>query len=168
MYSKQVSTESAAHRETIQRMNERGKRATHSYTKWAPIGTYSIRCQHVLCLLFFVFNVHLKGVTLMNVLQEERLLLRRDGWRYALSAWGNRRRTALSHEFKLLGWTGLHKDAHVKTGLCDTVHAPKQKGKERPRWRKIEILYISNGKLVSYSLYVGDDYSGTFPWWRPT
>lgn len=65
--------------------------------------SYPVRCQHVLRFLLSVLGGHLKGVSLLKVLLEQRqLLLSRAGGGRGLSARGNGRRTTLTHELKLL------------------------------------------------------------------
>lgn len=65
--------------------------------------SYPVRCQHVLRFLLSVLGGHLKGVSLLKVLLEQRqLLLSRAAGGRGLSARGNGRRTTLTHELKLL------------------------------------------------------------------
>lgn len=65
--------------------------------------THSVGRQHVFGLLLFVLGVHLEGVSLLDVLLEERLLvLKRAGRGRRLSARGHGGRATLAHELKLL------------------------------------------------------------------
>lgn len=71
----------------------------------SALDTHSIRCQHVLCLLLFVLDMHLKWVSLLKVLLEQgQLLLHLGGRGHGLSARGDGRRATLAHELELLDW----------------------------------------------------------------
>ena len=65
--------------------------------------SYPVRRQHILRLLLSVLGGHLKGVSLLKVLLEQRQLLwSRAGGGRRLTARGDGRRTTLTHELKLL------------------------------------------------------------------
>lgn len=85
-------------------MNRAHSPADMNWKVFLPfLGTYSVRCEHILRLLLFVLGVHLKGVSLLKVLLEQRqLLLSQAGGGRSLSARRDGRRPTLAHELKLL------------------------------------------------------------------
>lgn len=69
----------------------------------STLNTNPIRGQHVLRLLFFLLDVHLKGVPVLKELLEQRQLLPGCvGGGRRLSARGHGWRATLAHELELL------------------------------------------------------------------